>query len=317
MRRLLHIICVSAALGWGLGFPAVSRAREPAHSQVRNSVVFKDCANICPAMVRVAPGQFLMGSPDSEPGRNTIEGPQHQVRIGYSFALSQYPITVGEFRNFVEATKYDAGSSCFTNREGQFGLHESRNWENPDFPQQDNHPVVCISWDDAQAYVKWLSEKTGKAYRLPSEAEYEYANRAGTSTSFWWGDDAQLACDHANLADLDFKARFPGRSSADCRDGFAFTSPVGSFKPNAFGLYDTTGNVWVWTQDCSAKTYASAPSDGTPDASGDCSKRVVRGGSWNFGVESLRSASRGWSLSPSRVDRYGIRVVRTLGLASP
>lgn len=311
MRTLLIMVCCGAALSLAPSLGSGPLAKATSHKDVPRSGVFKDCADICPEMVWIPPGQFMMGSTDAGPTNHPTEGPLHSVSISYSFAFSRYPITVREFRAFVSETGYDAGSQCITSHDGEFALHEGRNWSSPDFSQEDNNPAVCINWDDANAYAAWLSKKTGKSYRIPSEAEYEYANRAGTSTTYWWGNDPGLTCEYANGADLDLKAKRPKIPAAECHDGFAYTSPVGRFRPNAFGLYDTTGNVWVWTLDCSTKTYDAAPSDGAPDYSGDCSMRMLRGGSWANGPSGLRSAIHDRNFPANRLYYDGIRVARS------
>ena len=214
-----------------------------------------------PEMVRIPPGNFLMGSPDNEVGRDSDEGPQREVTIAYAFEISKYEVTFDEYDVFAKDTKRE--------------LPDDSGWG------RGNRPVINVSWDDAQAYVKWLSGKTGKQYRLPTEAEWEYAARAESPTRYWWGDDI-------------------GKNNAVC-DGCGSqwdiqqTAPVGSFKANAFGLHDTAGNVWEWVEDCWYGSYDKAPVDGSAwlEANGgDCSIRVVRGGSWNDNPRNLRSAGR-------------------------
>ena len=164
----------------------------------------------------------------------------------------------------------------------------------------DSHPVVCVSWEDARAYASWLSRETGEAYRLLSEAEWEYAARAGTRTRFWWDND--IGSNRANCGD-DW-----------CGDGYTFTSPVGSFGANAFGLHDVHGNAWEWVEDCWRDSYEGAPRDRSAwlgDQGGDCSRHILRGGSWNFLPQNLRSALRGRHGSGFRVSVYGFRVART------
>lgn len=282
---------------------------------------FRDCPGVCPEMVAISPGEFIMGSPSRETGRFDSEGPRHRVAVGYALAVGKYDITRGEYAAFVEATGYrpnDAG--CFTiNASGAaVGQNAGAHWRRPGFDQTARDPVVCINFDDAGAYVAWLSRKTGHAYRLLSEAEYEYAERAGTTTAYWWGDDATSACGYANGADLDAKAspgwrvRFPGRMVNSCHDGYAFTSPVGSFKPNAFGLYDMTGDVWSWLADCWNDTYAGAPTDGSANLAGDCGRRSLRGGSWIYDSRILRSANRDRLTTAARLIDVGFRVARPL-----
>ncbi|MDB5874798.1 MAG: hypothetical protein JWQ07_4240 [Ramlibacter sp.] len=267
-----------------------------------------------PEMVMVPAGEYTMGSPVAEANRQANEGPRHRVRIGYSFAVGKYPITVGEFARFVEDTHYDAGDKCFTD-EGGVQPKGGRNWRRPGFDQASTHPVVCMGHNDAEAYVTWLSKKTGHAYRLLSEAEYEYVARAGTRTAYSWGDDPVAACAYANGADMDTQALYPyralGLTANTCHDGFVVTSPVGSLKPNLFGLYDTTGNAWSWLSDCWNDSYDGAPTDGSAYAGRDCGRRSLRGGSWTNNPSYLRAARRNWSVVGLRLNFDGFRVART------
>lgn len=262
-----------------------------------------------PEMVIVPAGEFTMGTPLTEPFHQTYEAPLHRVRIGYSFAVSKYPVTVGEFAAFVADTHYDAGDACFTGEQGKQPM-SGRNWRQPSFEQASTHPVACMNFNDAEAYAAWLSKKTGHAYRLLSEAEYEYATRAGSTTTYWWGEDPAAACAYANGADMDAQAHFPTVNT--CRDGYVFTSPVGSFKPNAFGLYDMIGNVWTWQSDCWNTSYDGAPTDGSANASGDCSARMLRRGSFSARPPLNRSGGRIRYPVATRVDDHGIRVARIL-----
>jgi sulfatase modifying factor 1 len=286
---------------------------------------FRDCAD-CPEMVAIPAGGFGMGSPASEAGREEREGPLHRVTLGRPFALAKYEVTVGEFRAFVQATNYrtDAENNvgnaegCFildTVPGGKNGYRSGHYWDNPGFNQGARHPVVCVSWNDAKAYVKWLAEKTGKGYRLPSEAEWEYAARAGTTTARYWGDDPNQACGYANVAD---QSKGPGAyangfgSKHECNDGNFFAAPVGSYRANAFGLHDMLGNAWEWTEDCANPGYADAPSDGSAWTTGDCAKRVARGGGWGSRPGYVRAAYRSGSGATVRIDNFGFRPARML-----
>jgi len=176
-------------------------------------------------------------------------------------------------------------------------------------------PAINVSWEDAQAYVGWLSRKTGKTYRLLSEAEWEYAARAGSTTKYHFGDSESLLCRYANGADLTVKRSNPSWTwtVASCDDGYFYTAPAGSFQPNAFGLYDVHGNVWEWVQDCLNESYAGAPSTGRAWEAGDCSWRVLRSGSWGVEPRYQRSADRFWSPSTNRsIGNFGFRLSRTL-----
>ena len=264
-----------------------------------------------PEMIVVPAGEFAMGSPPGEADRDPREDPRHRVRIGYSFAVSKYPVTVGEFARFVADTGYDAGDWCHTDEPGP-QPKTGRNWRDPGFAQTFDHPVTCVSSLDAQAYAAWLSRRTGHLYRLLSEAEYEYVNRAGTETAYWWGDDPDAACAYADGPDLDTQAVFPAWAAHHCHDGYAFTAPVGRFKPNPFGLYDTTGNVWSWLADCYTAGYAGAPADGAADMTGDCKWRRLRGGAWGRYASYLRAARRGRDLVANRIYNNGFRLARRL-----
>ena len=232
-------------------------------------------------MVIVPAGSFTMGSPADEVGRSSREGPQHQVTISQSFAVGKYEVTRGQFEAFVDATKYDAGSA----------------WSDPGFTQTDAHPVVYVSWNDAKAYVSWLSARTGQTYRLLSEAEWEYVARAGTTTAYHFGNTIS-------------------QEQANHNDNNVRTVTVGSYPANAFGLHDVHGNAWEWVEDCWHDDYTGAPTDGSAWVS-DCDDddkdfRVLRGGSWSDVTEELRSAYRYRYVAGQRYILDGFRIARTL-----
>lgn len=264
-----------------------------------------------PEMIVVPAGEYTMGSPTTEAGRQANEGPRRRVRIGYSFAVSKYPITVGEFSQFVEETHYDAGNQCYSLKGEKWDRYSGSNWRQPDFEQTSQSPVVCTNYADAQAYVDWLSKKTGHAYRLLSEAEYEYVNRAGSTTPYWWGDDPTAACAYANGFDQDALSLTQTVKANSCHDGYVFASPVGSFKPNAFGLYDTAGNVWSWLADCGTVDLSSVPTDGSANTGGDCTQRILRGAAWYDSPSLLRPAQRLKGAGGDRGSRRGFRVARS------
>ena len=246
---------------------------------------FRDCA-ACPLMIEVPPGSFTMGSPSGEEGRDSDEGPQHEVRIGYRLAVGVYEVTFAEWDACVSA------GGCNGYRPNDRGWGRGQ------------RPVIYVSWDDAQSYVAWLSNTTGHAYRLLSESEWEYVARAGTSTPFHYG--ATISTDQAN-----YNGNYTygsGRKGVDRRQ----TVPVGSFPANAFGLHDVHGNVWEWTQDCWNGSYSGAPSDGSAWESGNCGRRVLRGGSWGSAPRLLRSAYRDRNNADVRGSSYGFRVSRML-----
>ena len=268
---------------------------------------FQDCPE-CPEMVVVPPGSFMMGSPSDEEGRDVDESPQHSVTIGRSFAIGRFEVTRAEYAAFAQATGRGAGDGCFIWSGGELKTETSRSWRDPGFSQTERDPVVCVNWRDAKAYVSWLSRRTGKRYRLLSEAEWEYVARAGTTTARYWGELSSIQCDHANGADktsgLDW--------AISCTDGASHTSPVGSYGHNVFGLSDVLGNVREWAEDCWNESYVDAPSDGTARESGECSRRVMRGGSWISGPRYLRSADRFGNSAGGRLIFGGFRVARTL-----
>jgi formylglycine-generating enzyme required for sulfatase activity len=254
-------------------------------------------------MVVVPAGSFTMGSPESEKDRFKNEGPQHRVTIGKPFAVGKFHVTADQFAAFVAESGYDAGS-C---------------WRNPGFPQNGSYPAVCVDWNDAKAYVAWLARKTGKTYRLLTEAEWEYAARARTEPGAYprysFGDDEKDLCRYGNGADQTAKSSVAGITGpvAPCNDGYAYTSPVGSFAANGFGLYDMQGNAWQWTEDCWNDSYAAAPSDGSVWTYGDCGSRVLRGGSWrSVPGGGLRAADRFWGTPVNRSSVGGFRLGRTL-----
>ncbi|MCY4477497.1 MAG: formylglycine-generating enzyme family protein [Gammaproteobacteria bacterium] len=251
---------------------------------------FRECED-CPEMVVIPAGRFRMGCLQHfwreglrvihyrYGGRCETKLPVHEITIPRPFGLSKYEVTFAQWDACV------ASGGCGGYRPDDAG------WGRGD------RPVVNVSWKDAQSYVKWLSELTGEAYRLPSESEWEYAARAGSVTDYAWGN-------------------YIGKNRANCngcgsRWDSEMTAPVGSFAPNAFGLYDMHGNVWEWVEDCWNESYRGAPLDGGAWLSGNCDGRVLRGGSWYMQPGHLSSANRNWSITANRADD-GFRVARTL-----
>ena len=286
---------------------------------------FRDCPS-CPEMVVVPAGTFIMGSSESEAGRLrvvydpegeaiswttddaerlevgagqrlvVVEGPQRYVTIAAPFAVGVYEVT------FEEWDACARGGGCG----GLIPDHEG--WG------RGRRPVINVSCPEAGSYAEWLSRETGEAYRLPSEAEWEYVARAGTETARYWGETDAAQCRHANGADAATLEEYHGaeRFTVSCSDGYSETAPVGSFAPNAFGLYDALGNVWEWTLDCWNKRYSGAPADGSAWQSGDCDDRVSRGGSWQEAPGRVRSASRARDPVEFRGTTGGFRVVRII-----
>lgn len=312
MHKLFGLIIAIFCL---MGMPAQAQtvnkgtATKAAHP-AKTGGTYRNCPG-CPQMVVIYSGRFDMGSPDSENGREKDEGPAHSVKIA-EFAIGKTEITRGQFAKFVKETRYSTGDKCWTLENGKYEERKG-NWREPGYPQDDNNPVVCINWNDAQAYVKWLSRKTGKKYRLPTEAEWEYAARGGTGTARYWGSNPDDACAYANGADKTAEEKIQGATSWSvhhCTDGFAYTAPVGHFKPNAFGLNDMLGNVWEWTGDIYHANYNGAPTNGSAwQGGGD--KRLLRGGSWNNSPSDVRAATRYKSDPGLRFSSFGFRVVRS------
>ena len=258
---------------------------------------FRDCPD-CPEMVVVPAGSYLMGSPHDEEGRRKREGPRHRVMIAKPFAVGKYEVTRREFGAFVHASGHVMGGGCWVYDSGERKWKEddARSWRSPGYEQTDLDPVACVSWRDAQAYVNWVSEKTGKRYRLPSEGEWEYAARGGTRTSRYWGNDASAQCTHANGADGTLKAHYSNWRwvVASCLDGFVHTAPAGSFSANAIWVFTT---CWAmsgsgWRIAGTSATWAR-PRTGAHGRTANCARRVLRGGSWFNIPRNLRAAFRG------------------------
>lgn len=278
----MRYLCPIASYAFGLAVFAQSAAAESPREALST---FKDC-DVCPEMVVIPAGNFTMGSPDDEPIRGKNEGPQRQVSFAKPFAIGKFEVTFDEWDACVAA----GGCNGYEPVDRGWGRGRS--------------PVISITWEYAKAYLNWLSEKTGQPYRLSSEAEWEYAARAGTTTPFWTGQ--MITTDQAN---------FNGTRTYNSSSTGAYreqTTPVGSFPPNAFGLYDVHGNVMEWVEDCSNDSYQAAPVDGTAWTSGDCGNRILRGGHWSSRPAFLRSAVRNRSWPTYRRDKIGFRVARDL-----
>jgi formylglycine-generating enzyme required for sulfatase activity len=269
--------------------------------------VFRDGEGF-PEMVVVPAGAFLMGSPPDEllRGPDDTEDPQHRVRLAAPFAIGRFAVTVAEFEAFVTATGQPVHDRLFTARDQDDAWIEQagHSFRNPGFPQTGLHPVVGITFADATAYAAWLARQTGRHYHLPTEAQWEYAARAGTTTPFWWG--ATITPDQANY---DGRHLYAGGVPGIARRG---TVPVETFMPNPFGLFQVHGNVWEWCADCWYPSHAGAPSDGAARLDGDPTVGVLRGGSWLNGPWVLRSAKRIGDPRSFRHNSFGLRVACTL-----
>jgi formylglycine-generating enzyme required for sulfatase activity len=283
-----------------------------AASAIAGPPTFKDCRD-CPEMVVIPAGSFVMGAPEDEPDRQAWDGPQRRVDIARPFALAKFETTRGQFAKFAAATHRKVGGPCSV-FSGAWHVDPAADWRRPNFPQDDSHPVVCVDWYEALAYIEWLNTKGKHHYYLPSEAEFEYANRAGSAATFPWGMDRADVCRHANVADAQVKRHYPEVTAHDCDDGHEFTAPVGSYPPNAFGLYDTFGNVWEWVFDCWSFDHSRNPATGAPVAMSDhCERRVIKGSGYESVARYARSAARGRDEIPNvRIAVIGFRVAARL-----
>ncbi len=266
--------------------------------------------------VWIPQGCFSMGSPSSEEGRKDHEGPVREVCVD-GFWMGVREVSRGEFAQFTAATDYqtEAERQGFSwMYAGDWVARPGVNWANPGFKQSDAHPVVHVSWNDAGAMARWLSAKNEGDFRLPTEAEWEYACRGGTHTARFWGTVREDGCAFANAADLTAQERFPAWVVMDCEDGFVFTAPTGHFQPNDFGLHDMLGNVWEWVYDnYQQDAYKLLPSI-NPLHQSFRSERIARGGSWNSKPSAIRCANRDVLQAPDRrSDDLGFRLIRKTG----
>jgi formylglycine-generating enzyme required for sulfatase activity len=267
--------------------------------------------------VRIPAGKFTMGSPPAEKDRLDHENP-HEVELTRDFHLATHEVTIGQFRQFVTETGYvtDAekdgkGGVGYDEATQKFaGPNPQYNWRNTGWTATDDHPVVNVSWNDAQAFCTWLSKKEDKTYRLPTEAQWEYACRAGTTTAFHHGDDPQALVRAANIADATAKQKIPNlKSAVTATDGYVFTAPVGRFRKNAFGLFDMHGNVWEWCEDLYDPGRYEDRSQRDPVGPSTGTLRTFRGGSWDRPPARCRSAARGGNSPTFRNFILGFRVV--------
>jgi formylglycine-generating enzyme required for sulfatase activity len=302
-------------------------------SSVPAAESFEDCAG-CSRMVVIPGGTFTMGSPENEPERKKFEGPRSSVKVE-SFAIGATEVTRGQYALFVKETaRPPPAHGCFT-----FGFNDifdssnvevesmdpKASWRIPAFKQRDDHPATCVSWQDAQDYAAWLARKTGRPYRLPSEAEWEYAARAGSASIFFWGSDETAACRYANVGDQSLKRKnaiVRGQIETalragqrivrfvECEDGSPYTTVAGRYQPNSFGLYDMIGSVWEYVEDC---WQESLPESGRAYEEAGCQARRVRGGSWDDAPAELRSARRSRVKPDLPRNDGGFRVALDLG----
>jgi formylglycine-generating enzyme len=337
MLRKTPLAPLAALVALGTVALAMAQERKQAdgsRKQITNLIGMK--------LILIPAGEFKMGSGESAlqtdaffrknygmgvlvapppPSTFDNEHPQHRVRITKPFYLGTYHVTRGQFRRFINDSGYkiEPGAKGWVPEKNVLVFNKDYSWRNAGFEQTDEHPVVNVSWNDAVAFCKWLSNKEGKTYRLPTEAEWEYACRAGTTTRYYSGDDPETLAKVANVADATFRAKFPAAENAWCAikasDGYVYTSPVGQFKPNAFGLYDMHGNAWHLCADWyggDSDYYRNSPTDDPkgPEKGGD---RVVRGGSWLACPDAARSACRTFIQPSDRDNVVGFRIVRAVG----
>lgn len=294
----------------GLGLLAMAGGAVVAQPSPSPGQVIRDCAD-CPELVVIPAGGFTMGSPADEPEREADEGPQRSVRIARSFAVSRSEVTRAQYAVFAHATRRPVAGGCWSDRDrdGRMQPDPASSWRDPGFAQDGGHPVTCVTWDDARAYVDWLNATTGSSsYRLLSDAEWEYAARAGTTSPFPWGSAASR--EFANYgADTGWVPATGGR------DQWLYTAPAGSFPANGFGLVDMHGNVSEWVQDCFVRSLDQVPEDGHAYEAGGCENRVVRNAGGSFGGRPgwVRSANRsGDPAATFRNTNVGFRVAKTL-----
>lgn len=305
--------------------PVATGATGPAEQTALNAVrgqadppppaagtVFRDCPD-CPDMVVIPPGKFVMGAPKEDENRQDDETPMHKVSIAAPFALSAMEITRDQFAAFVADTGRDMSGDCYLADDKEGRSDDNAGWMAPGFTQTGSDPVICVGWRDAQAYAEWLGNRTGAQYRLPTEAEWEYAARAGRRGFYPWDEASDSeSCRIGNGIDKTGQPKYPAIEAAPCDDGVAFTAPVGSYAPNRFKLFDMAGNVWEWVEDCYAANYKDAPDDGSAVIADSCINHVARGGSWIDSPWDLRFARRYSLEGGGRENIVGFRLARDL-----
>lgn len=316
-----------AVMGWfaallGAAFALAASAQTAPATAPRT---FQDCRD-CPFMVVIPAGSAMLGSAPEERASAGIvplfgdrEGPRYRVTFARPYAIGRTEVTRGEYRAFVAATNRPDPANC--------GVHEPKgdtwspqpgySWRKPGFAQDDRHPAVCISYDDATAYAAWLSSKTGKPYRLPSDAEWEYAARGGTETPWYWGEAPEPGCAKANILSVGTVAALGWPKSIAsrfvCSDQRSFTMAVASYPANPFGLFDMVGNAFEWAADCNTATNVGAPTDGSVRMRGDCTRHYLKGGAFHTPFWLTRSAVRGAPI-PADLHMFaiGFRIARSL-----
>lgn len=284
-----------AAIALTPAFPSLAQDPEPQ--------TFKDCED-CPEMVIIPAGSVMIGSYETEAYWRKRERPRQKATIAKPFAMAKTETTLASFRKFMAETNHAQPPMVYKGEtfEGcnyfdgtRYGYVRNHNWNNPGYPQRENAPVVCVSWADAAAFAKWVSQKAGRTYRVPSSVEFEYAMRAGSETPWTWGTDPSKACEYANIGDQTFGRAYPLRDTFNCNDGYQYATRVGQYKANAFGLHDMLGNAWEWSNDCWHEDLTNAPLDGSSwleEDGGQCTVRTPKGGGWTSAPSWARASAR-------------------------
>ncbi len=302
-----------------VGLASASFLALTGHAQDQEVVApdtFQDCDQ-CPEMVVMPTGEGTLGVEPFEANTKRGDLPLRKVVLDYRFAIGKTEVTRAEYRTFMDETNHQmATDGCNTwgfNR--ILGYVKAHTWHSPGIPQNEKHPVVCVSHFDATAYVSWLAEKTGKPYRLPSATEWEYSARAGTRGPWFWGFANADACDYANIGDENFRRNFTYAPVFNCNDGYLHTAPVASFKPNPWGLYDMIGNAWEWTDDCLHRDKSAVPTHGRPwleEDGGECDRRTPKGGGWVSGTDWARAGAQAADFAVYHSQLLGFRVALEL-----
>ncbi len=272
---------------------------------------FQDCET-CPIMIVLPAGSFMMGSPDDEIDREQDEGPVHIVNILKPFAVGKFEITVAQYSEFISSVGRSELDACSYWSERGPIRDDLHSWQNPDFEQTESDAVLCVNWHDAQRYIQWLNKKTERTYRLLTEAEWEYAARAGHLGRNYWDGIPDTQCAHGNGSDKSLNHFLSLPTAADCNDKYPYSAPVGSFQANDFGLYDMLGNANEWLEDCWADSYHLAPSDGSAWLQDGCDRGILRGGAWFNSPRVLRFANRLGNDRDLRLNTFGFRLAMSI-----
>jgi formylglycine-generating enzyme required for sulfatase activity len=323
-QLIIALLPVMALLCAPLAHAADAPAGPLPAGPAKAGTVFRDCAD-CGEMVVIPTGSNVFGTTPQELAREGVpadfgqhETPQITITIARPYAIGRTEVTRGQYAAFVKATNRPDPADCAVHDKAtdSWGMQKGFNWHNPGFAQADDHPVVCVSWDDGAAYAAWLSQKTGQRYHLPSEEQWEYAARAGTQTDHYWGDDDASLCLNVNMATQATVAELNSVTWDDklvCTSKHSFTMPVASFDANPFGVYDMLGNAWEWTADCFHFDHTGAPTDGSAVTDGPCTTHGAKGGAYHSQTWLVRAGVRGaGQLATSHVFALGFRVARDL-----